>query len=737
MQIPFLHYFLKAKERFRPAPSEEPTASVMVAPLGKPDSDRLRKTVMPNSTRVLAPSDALNVKSGSASGSRGLGLPPAVVLALEPAVERTISLDLADVVSQIPKDYLKPDQAPEPGRRVVIKASAVEKGMATAKPSVLLSAVYEQVPDIFAREVAPSDSHEVSLPYEKVLEQFNTARVREDQQHDPNVPQVETPILKVTIEDTERFGTKMEPLQGATLPPVKVEPATAKSIAEAEPETVVKTTAPTPRPNRSTIPLSQTISLAAEPPKAQPKSPEASSSSSPGPAKIPFNLPPNGTGAPASERVPASSGPSVPPPAAPAAKPSPLATPPIPAPPLTASPAGSTPILSASVGRLATKGRLKVTPPSDDLRPKLTLVPGVERKGEKVEEAGAPTSAAAPAVPAPPVSAVPPSVKSGLRKDLKIAIPLRQVLEAVPPFQLHGDVENVPAEARVEFPFSLVQPQLATGRIAISPKVFRDAMPEALREFFVVDDAETPVLLPLQEVLKNLPEDALKMRSDQVHFDVGEMIETPFSIKAKEDAARFGNKLAFPSGREPVKIEIPEEVEFPKKAAPSEETKPVEEAKVSEEAKLPEAAKPVAEAELPPSLKIEEPKKEHKFDAREAVACATALAGVRGCSVTFSDGLIVAQEFPAEASVEGFCAAAPSLRQRIEQHTRDTTLGALTSMTLQGEKSAVSLFLKGNICLTVLHSVNELAADVRTKLAEMAEQLTQTYAQPEPGNVDH
>ena len=59
------------------------------------------------------------------------------------------------------------------------------------------------------------------------------------------MPQMETPILHVTMEDTKRFGTTMEPLQTSALPPVKVEPATAKTIAIAEPEPAVReTTAP-------------------------------------------------------------------------------------------------------------------------------------------------------------------------------------------------------------------------------------------------------------------------------------------------------------------------------------------------------------------------------------------------------------------------------------------------------------------------------------------------------------
>ena len=72
----------------------------------------------------------------------------------------------------------------------------------------------------------------------------------------------------------------------------------------------------------------------------------------------------------------------------------------------------------------------------------------------------------------------------------------------MPAFQLSGTPEKIPPDVQVEFPMSLIEPQLATGRVAIEAKTFHAALPETHRDFFIVDAAETPVLLPLQEVLK-------------------------------------------------------------------------------------------------------------------------------------------------------------------------------------------------------------------------------------------
>jgi hypothetical protein len=116
----------------------------------------------------------------------------------------------------------------------------VEKGMATGQPAASLITIYEQAPEVFIHPVTPDDLTQVALPFQKVLQQFETLQVREDQMEDQAVPQVDTPFLQVTIEDTQKFGTSLAPLQTSAAPPVKVEPATARSLAKAEPEPVVQ-----------------------------------------------------------------------------------------------------------------------------------------------------------------------------------------------------------------------------------------------------------------------------------------------------------------------------------------------------------------------------------------------------------------------------------------------------------------------------------------------------------------
>ena len=67
----------------------------------------------------------------------------------------------------------------------------------------------------------------------------------------------------------------------------------------------------------------------------------------------------------------------------------------------------------------------------------------------------------------------------------------------------------------------------------------------------------------------------------------------------------------------------------------------------------------------------------------------------------------------------------------------DTKLGGLNAMTLYCAKSPLTFFRRGNICLSVLHSAEGLTAEIREQLERMAQELSQTYSQPEVSHVDH
>ncbi len=703
MTIPFLDLFNKLRGRFTPKTTEsvKPQAPRVVRPSG----DRLSKTVVPRPTapRVIG----AEAPRAFAPAPRARELPPALAKALEPKLERAISLQLSEFLDQIPAEYVKPVEVIDANRPVSLKASEVEKGMPERKPSILLASLYQQVPGIFLKSVAASDPTRVLLPYEKVLEQFSNVQVRADQQHDDRVPQLETPILQATLEDTERFGTKMEPVVSSSAPNMPVKPPTAANFASAEPEAAVtevvgssKSDAPRPA-----IKLSPTETK----PEKTPYPFQFKTTAPPPPLKIPFQFPPNGTGAPASERVPASSGPPVPP----LSKSPPKLTPPEPAVEKTES-TGKTPekiafqledkAPEAPQAQSATAKReepvLKLAPAaaSPEISTATLFTEEVEAGdkepvGTVFEEAHSETSLEALEREYFQGSKGAPIEKAANDEGSMVELALKPIFENMPIFQRDGDAGAVSESARIKFALNLIQPQLATGRVLIAAKTFKRLLPPNYRSLFAIDPEETPVSLPLQEVLKNFPVELLKVREDQQRFLPEDDIVTPISEKAKEDAERFQA--------------VEETAKTPGTA--------------------PEAAKTGTTGESA-----------EKIDAKKIVSTACDLPGVAGCEVMFPDGLSLAGNLPSEMGADGLCAMAPTLLQRIETHMSDTKLGRLAAMTLHGETGAITLFASENIYLAALHKdAAALACETRAKLAELLEQLSHAFAKPEVPHVDH
>ncbi|HEV2095141.1 MAG TPA: hypothetical protein VGQ82_01420 [Chthoniobacterales bacterium] len=666
MTIPFLQFFKRGKI----GPSKGQAAAPLPV-LSKPSSERMSKTVMPNVTRTIGPQDPFRLAAGAGGmtnmpagvpgstanaprvvafgGNRTTNpaLPRAVALALEPRVERVISLELGDILPQLPSDLIKAIEPEETKRRVLLKASEIEKGMANGRPSVLVASIYQQIPEIFLRAVLASDMTQVQLPFAKVLEQFTQLQVRSDQRRDHAVPQVKTPFLQVTIEDSDKFGVPFptQSIETSPLPPVRVEPATAHTIAAAEPEPAGGEKVVVPARNGEgdeTLPFPARNGTVSIPPPMVPR-------------RIPFKLEPNGTDAPASEKVPASRGASVP------------------------------------------------TSPAAPVR--IDFKAG-QPFGAKADA----TAESAKAETADPAEASP-------TEGVQISLPLRPILQTLPPMQLRGDANSVPADARVELSFALVQPQLATGRVTIAPAVFAAALPEAHREIFDAEAVAADVSLPLQDVLKNLPDASLEMRGDQVEQEAGEQFATPFSAKAEEDAKRFGVKTA-PSAKRKSKgaQSAPAEPEsLPESVSPA----------------VPEpspAEQPIAETRRSPLQEALETDEE--LDAKGVVARVDKLAGVKASALLFGDGLSLAGNLPAEWKAEGLCAMAPSLLLRIENHMVDTTLGKLRAMTLACANSTITFFMHDNLCLAALHSNGELAPGVRDRLSTVVQEISRKYSQP-------
>src|SRR5438477_2070287 len=723
MTIPFLDLVKRAKEKFeakrRPA-GLAPLPSVQ----DKPESDRLAKRVMPYAVRTMTPEPSgPALAAASAIATRRIsvtrpsaGVPdlgPSVGVSVEPRGERTVSLALSDVIAEMPNGYLKPHESFDTSRRIMLRAAEVEKGLAAGHPSIPIAAIYHQAPEIFLHTVQPSDTAVVMLPVKKVIDELSHLRVRQDQTAEPIMAQVETPFLKMMVEESAKFGTTLAPFTTTELPPLP-EPV-SRAPAAAEPASVAAIQPPPTSWPVQPPPVAAATSRTIPPPRIQTEPTRDGSMaritsvapSAPAENKLEKSLP-IGTGGPAFPRVPASSGPPVPPAASPAAAPT----------------------------------RIPFQMPPSAVPPKVAAQ----------TPAPTPPTTTAPVQETPKVVPVAATVEP--TQEPMVVLPLCPILASLPPMQVAGDVTSVPADAKISFRMALIAPQLATGKVTIPPKDFHTALPEQYRALFLPDAVEAPVQLSLPDVLANLPGDSLRMREDQEVTTQDETFETPFSAKAKEDAERFaqGRKTALPSAAaslkpevpkaETPKIEIPKvaEAEVPKVRAPDLQIPKVAAPKI-EAAKV-ELSAPVDAFRVAtgPAAKLETARPAEgapKFDAKAAIALACALPGVASCSVIFTDGLIIAGNIPDEMHMEGLSAVAPTMLQKLQKHMCETQLGPLSSMTVHGQKSPVTFFGAGDLCLTAVHNGVELSAESRRELGRITQELSRTYPKVETPHVDH
>ena len=79
---------------------------------------------------------------------------------------------------------------------------------------------------------------------------------------------------------------------------------------------------------------------------------------------------------------------------------------------------------------------------------------------------------------------MPPEMAEPSFGDKKISLALKPILESLPVFELSGDPKEVPEDARVELSFSLIQPQLTTGRVTRAAGTFRESAAAGWSPFF-------------------------------------------------------------------------------------------------------------------------------------------------------------------------------------------------------------------------------------------------------------
>ncbi|HZC34379.1 MAG TPA: hypothetical protein VE242_02130, partial [Chthoniobacterales bacterium] len=129
---------------------------------------------------------------------------------------------------------------------------------------------------------------------------------------------------------------------------------------------------------------------------------------------------------------------------------------------------------------------------------------------------------------------------NGTDFNQKVRIALSPILRNLPSELSQAALQNIAgSNSEIELPFELILPQLADGRVTVPISMFLEAVPETVRSAFGNVDQSAQVPIPLKEIFRHLPKDALLVRADQKVEEVHDPIETPFTATAREDAERF------------------------------------------------------------------------------------------------------------------------------------------------------------------------------------------------------
>jgi len=269
-------------------------------------------------------------------------------------------------------------------------------------------------------------------------------------------------------------------------------------------------------------------------------------------------------------------------------------------------------------------------------------------------------------------------------------------------------------EPWIEVPLSLIQPQLASGRIIVTTAKLRELLPTDLKERLNGIDPAVEIPIPLQEIFKHLPSEAIQRRQDQEIEQVPVTIATPFTLQAREDAARFGSAPTKPSEllSEPPLVEAPLASEAPEPQ--------------------PQAPETLAEQNLLNPLSSERLQAifmtDKTLDLHGAIEQIGKLPGLRGCLLSHQNGRKLTGQLgdPEQESVVSNLL--PALFQQISDRISETKFGSLETVTFYCDRQQLSTFMQGQLCLTVLHENRPFKPGVREKIQTVIGEIIQLNA---------
>ena len=306
-------------------------------------------------------------------------------------------------------------------------------------------------------------------------------------------------------------------------------------------------------------------------------------------------------------------------------------------------------------------------------------------------------------------------------RSQNIRIALLPILRHLPAELNHTALHNAAgSNCEIELPLELIQPQLPNGRVTVPLSVFLEALPETVRNALGEVDQSTQVPIPLKEIFRHLPGDALPLRADQEVEEVREPIDTPFTTNAREDAERFRNIPGSVEGseKESAGPEVGDSAKSEKTGAPS---------------GTPEPEIPAVAAETEPDFSslqtvflTDEP-----LDLPTIIGKISALPGLQTALLHTADGRQLTGAIGDQQFERAALTLFPALFGEVKIKLDERECTGLETLTFCWRQEQISIFSDGRLCLSVRHSRRPFKPGVREKLSLIFSRLAEALSSSE------
>jgi hypothetical protein len=310
---------------------------------------------------------------------------------------------------------------------------------------------------------------------------------------------------------------------------------------------------------------------------------------------------------------------------------------------------------------------------------------------------------------------------NGSDRSQNLRIALSPILRQLPPELNRAALHHVAgSNSEIELPLALIQPQLPNGRVTVPLPIFLEALPEAVRNAFGEVDRSTQVTIPLKEIFRHLPGDALPLRADQEVDEVRDPIDTPFTTPAREDADRFRNATGI--------TEQPE-----KEFTQLESDRSDKSEQVAAQPDTPAPPAPVVATKTEPDFSSLQTifLTDERLDLPTIVNKISTLPGLHSALLYTADGGRLSGAIGDEPFERATLTLFPTLFREVKDRLDERECAGLETLTFCWRQEQISVFSDGRLCLSVRHSRRPFKPGVREKLSLIFSRLAEALSSSE------